>query len=202
MREMSDIFAGIGTIILTSNCFYLLSNIFNTVVFLACAFALIPFTQDASEVKTLCPKSVQNQTYNLAMWTMFTALIAVASLLSFVRFSKGSTLSVTGQFAYGINLVQMLVLFVWAQFLIFTSDNWDCEAASELSSFKIQYKVLMIWIFVQYFKLLMLLVGGCTTICFIKSKFSAENRNSFLYDLCPYFLSVYRCPLGGVKQMR
>ena len=139
MKEMSNIFAGIGAIIFTSKLFYYFSNTFNSLFTITLAFTMLqPFifkeeNDDSSSSSSVwenllghCPQSVKSTTKTIAIWTMLTCLVSALSLISFSRFAKGSTLSVAGKLAYVLNSIQMLVLFSWAQVLCFTEKNWQC----------------------------------------------------------------------------
>ena len=132
MREMSNIFAGIGTMIITSKYFYRISNVINTLLFIVFAFSLTSFKDND---RNLCPDSVEDRTKSFAVWAMLTCLVSTISLFSFAHFAKGSTMSVTGHLVYAINSVQMLVLFFWTQAVVFKGDNWTCWDKSELSPF-------------------------------------------------------------------
>ena len=57
-----------------------------------------------------------------------TNLIALVGGASFYHCEKGECLSVLGSLLYLLNFISMLVLFVYAQLLVFGQELRDCNA--------------------------------------------------------------------------
>ena len=168
MKEMKNVFAGVGLMVITGKSFYYLSLVTNSLFFFTFLFCLVIYSDDSEKV-IACEESVRDQTKSLGIWAMVTSIVAITSLICFTQFQKGQTISVVGQLSYVANLISMLVLFVIAQTVVFSNSGVECEKASDLSSFRLTFHALFIWVCVQYFKLLILLVGLISTACCVKS---------------------------------
>ena len=95
--------------------------------------------------------------WGLCQWVLFTNIVALSSAIAFFHCNKGTTISVVGMFVWLFNILNMLVLFTYAQFVIFNSDISDCRDAA--ATFKVnvgfvrQYDANLSYVIFQYIKL-------------------------------------------------
>ena len=71
-----------------------------------------------------------NELSTLTQWILYTNLIALLSFLGFYHGEKGQTVSILGSLFFIFNFLQMLVLFIFTQVKIFSSDIRECHSAA------------------------------------------------------------------------
>ena len=84
MREMTNVFAGVGLMVITGRTFYYLSLVANTIFFFAFFFSLV-LTSDNSNSDSKNTPCTDNEesTKKYGTWAMVVAFIAATSLICF-----------------------------------------------------------------------------------------------------------------------
>ena len=116
---MDSLFKRVGFTVLWMKCFWYLTFLLYTLIVAVSIWGLVATTVTS----TPACKIFEEQSRSLTIWNIVTNAIALIGSLSFWHGTKGDPLSVTGSLCYVCNCLQMPVLFVWAQILLFNSAN-------------------------------------------------------------------------------
>ena len=95
MKECTDVFAGVGIMILTTKSFFWFSILANFGFFVAFLVPLLMKNYDDASM-TVCDEDYRSRAETLSTWACITNLVALLSLVLFTLFAKGGVLSVTG----------------------------------------------------------------------------------------------------------
>ena len=130
-RAFEDLTSIVGTVVFTCKSLYWVAGIgyIFVAVFSFIAAYTLPETTDFSDNQLDC-LSRKNDLRPLSQWVLYTNLIALVSFLCFYYGEKGMGISVIGSIAFALNLLQMIVLFIYAQVKVFNSNIGSCRQAA------------------------------------------------------------------------
>lgn len=174
---MENSLAALGIVVLTSKTIYRIAGLGYILVSVGCiiaSYCLDKETRYGIEAGEMNCKGYENKMWGLCQWVLFTNIVALSSAIAFFHCNKGTTISVVGMFVWLFNILNMLVLFTYAQFVIFNSDISDCRDAA--ATFKVnvgfvrQYDANLSYVIFQYIKL------GIVFVAYLFYKFCMRGK--------------------------
>merc|ERR1711957_728681 len=125
--NMDGLFKRVGFTVLWMKCFWYLTFLLYLSTTGLSVWGLV-----ATPLKSLPLCEVfDGKVRTLTVWNAVTNIVALISALSFWHGTKGDPLSVTGSLCYLCNCLQMPVLFVMSQTLLFNSENQVCRKGAK-----------------------------------------------------------------------
>ena len=128
---MENFFTVVGTVVFTSKTLYWVSGlgyIFVSVTALISAHILY-MTEDFGGSLLGCAE-YRNGIYYMSQWVLWTNVIALLSGLGFYYGEKGGTIGVISMFAFILNFLQNIALFIYAQVKVFDSETIECREST------------------------------------------------------------------------
>ena len=115
----------------------------------------------------------------MAIWVLVTNLIGLISAYMFFGHSKGSAISVIGSICWLSNILQAIVLFVYAQVWLFSDDVQSCSALvhnPEIVSYTYQLATAHAQVALAYLKIMVVVVALLFHKCCVSEL--EKNANS------------------------